>query len=125
MAQRTAIILAALAYLISKHFVCDFPLQSDYQLQKKGIYGHPAGLLHASIHSVGTVPVFMVLNTPPAIATALIAAEWLVHYHCDWIKEQVLTRFQWTPRDRGYWTALGADQMVHYLTYIGIVAIAG
>lgn len=124
MPWQIAILFAALAYLIAKHFVCDFLLQSDYQLEKKGIYGHPGGLTHASIHSLGTLPVFLILNTAPVRAVALVVAEWLIHYHCDWTKEQVLRHYRWTRNDRAYWNVFGLDQMVHYLSYLGIVVMA-
>lgn len=38
-----------------KHFICDFPLQAfPYQYLNKGTYGHPGGLIHATIHYIGT-----------------------------------------------------------------------
>jgi hypothetical protein len=43
-----AALLVVLAMLQVKHVVCDHPLQSRYQLQNKGTYGHPGGILHAA-----------------------------------------------------------------------------
>lgn len=114
------LLFSALAYLIFKHFICDFPLQSAYQLENKGKYGHPGGLVHASIHVIGTLPAFLLLRPSFGLAAGILAGEWLLHYHIDWAKEQALKRFNWTVSNRRYWSALGVDQMLHYLTYLGI-----
>ena len=42
--------LLGLAYLMAKHALADFFLQTKYQWANKGRYGHPGGLLHAAIH---------------------------------------------------------------------------
>jgi hypothetical protein len=52
----------------------------------------------------------------------LVLGEFAVHYHVDWLKEQVTQRNGWTSQDRGFWYALGTDQLVHGLTYVAIVA---
>ena len=41
----------------------------------------------------------------------------------DWLKEQVTHRNGWTTQDRGFWFALGTDQLAHGLTYLALVAI--
>src|SRR5882757_6970816 len=57
MTYQLGVILSAFLYLHLKHFLCDFPLQSGYQLRTKGIYGDFGGILHASIHALATLPV--------------------------------------------------------------------
>jgi hypothetical protein len=47
----------------------------------------------------------------------------VLHYHIDWLKEQVTHRNGWNTQDAGFWYSLGTDQLVHGLTYLGIVAI--
>ena len=42
-----AALLAVLVVLQIKHFICDYPLQTAYQLRNKGTYGHPGGIIHA------------------------------------------------------------------------------
>ena len=56
------------------------------------------------------------------IVGAIALGEFVLHYHIDWLKEQVTRRNGWTAQDRGFWHALGTDQLVHGLTYLGIVA---
>jgi hypothetical protein len=57
------------------------------------------------------------------MAGAIALGEFILHYHIDWLKEQVTHRNGWTARDRGFWYALGTDQLAHGLTYLGIVAV--
>ena len=57
------------------------------------------------------------------LALGIAGAEFLLHYHVDWLKEQVTRRNGWTAQDRGFWFALGTDQLVHGLSYLVIVAV--
>jgi hypothetical protein len=116
--------LSAVAVLMVKHAVADFYLQTPYQFLNKGKYGHPGGFIHAGIHTALTPFVYLVLLPGSlAMAAALALGEFVVHYHVDWLKEQITHRNGWTPQNRGFWYALGTDQLVHGLTYLGIVAL--
>jgi len=116
--------LAAVAVLMFKHAVADFYLQTSYQYLNKGQYGHPGGIIHAGIHAALTPLVYLVLVPGSVLVAGAIAlAEFLLHYHIDWLKEQVTRKNGWTPQDRGFWYALGTDQLVHGLTYLAIVAV--
>ncbi|MGZ8415594.1 MAG: DUF3307 domain-containing protein [Methyloceanibacter sp.] len=115
--------LAAVAVLMFKHAVADFYLQTPYQYLNKGKYGHPGGFIHAGIHTALTPLVYLVLLPGSLlIAVGLALGEFVLHYHIDWLKEQATHRNGWTTSDRGFWFALGTDQLVHGLTYLLIVA---
>ena len=124
MPQIVLIVLFAVAVLMLKHAVADFYLQSAYQYLNKGSYGHPGGLLHSAIH-IALTPIVYLVIAPASLLLALVIAisEFLLHYHIDWLKEQVTHRNGWTAQDRGFWFALGTDQLVHGLTYLAIVAL--
>jgi hypothetical protein len=114
--------LAAMAYLLTKHAVADFFLQSETIYRQKGIYGALGGLLHASTHILLTAPVFFLFpGGSAALAFGLLGAEFLVHYHIDWAKEQIVRHYGWRFADRQYWGALGFDQLLHGLTYVAIL----
>ncbi len=114
--------LLCLAYLLVKHAIADFFLQTKYQWSNKGRYGHPGGILHAIIHIAFSAPILLMLPPPDAMYGAtVLAAEFLVHYHCDWLKEQVVRRNSWTFTDDAFWRAMGVDQLVHGLTYLAMV----
>lgn len=123
MADPAMMLLAGLCYLLAKHVVADFFLQTRYQWSNKGTYGHPGGFLHAAIHAGLSAPVLMIL--PPATATlgaTLLIGEFALHYHIDWLKEQVVRRGGWTTANDQFWMALGVDQFAHHLTYLAMVA---
>lgn len=124
MSEPALIILAAVALLMLKHTVADFYLQTPYQYLNKGKYGHPGGVLHSGIHTALTPLVYLILVPGSLLGAGAIAlAEFLLHYHIDWLKEQVTHRNGWTAQDRGFWLALGTDQLLHGLTYIAIIAV--
>ncbi len=116
--------LAAMTYLLAKHAVADFFLQTQMIYRQKGIYGAPGGLLHAFIHILLTAPVFILFPGGSAgLALALLAGEFLVHYHIDWAKEQIVHHYGWKFADRQYGCALGFDQFLHGLTYVALLWI--
>ena len=116
-------VLAAIAYLEVKHLVCDFFLQTSHQIENKGTYGHPGGLVHAGIHMLGTIPIFFFYPVGLGAAAAVLAAEFIAHYHIDWLKNVIGEHYGWTTRDPAYWWAFGIDQFLHQLTYIVMVAV--
>lgn len=123
MPEGTSALLAVLAWLQIKHYVFDFLLQTAYQMRHKGTYGHAGGLLHAGLHALGTAPVFLILPPPLGTGAAIIAVEFLVHYHTDWVKERIGRRWSLVPSQALHWYVFGADQLVHQLTYLGIAAV--
>ena len=115
-------ILAAVAYLLFKHVIADFFLQTRYQWSNKGRYLHPGGVLHALIHLLLSAPVLLIL--PPSTVNyglTVLVAEFLVHYHCDWLKETMVKSAGWTHLDNAFWRAMGVDQFVHGMTYVAMV----
>ena len=106
-----------------KHFVCDFVLQTAYQYRNKGVYGHPGGLLHAGLHTCGSLPAVLALQAFGGLAASILAAEFFVHYHVDWSKEQINKRYALSFNDNFYWSVFGADQLLHQLTYVVILAV--
>ena len=116
-------VVAVLIVLQIKHFVCDFPLQTLKMVQSKGTYLHPAGMLHSAIHAVATTSAFFVVTPTLPLGLAIVVGEFLFHYHIDWGKEQINQRMGYTAAKTAFWWALGADQLVHHLTYIGIAVI--
>jgi Protein of unknown function (DUF3307) len=118
-------VLAAIAYLMLKHAIADFFVQTESQRREKGIYGATGGLSHSLTHILLTAPVFAIL--PPletGMIAALLSAEFVLHYHIDWTKEQVVRRNGWTSKDTPFWWAIGLDQLLHGLTYVALLALA-
>ena len=116
-------LLGVFTILQIKHFIFDYPLQTNYQLKNKGTYFHPGGILHSGLHALGTTATFLVITPPLWIGLGTVAGEFLLHYHIDWGKDQILRRMRKTSADRAFWWAIGFDQLLHHLTYVAIAAI--
>ena len=124
MSDLTCAILLGFVVLSVKHTIGDFFLQTSYQYLNKGIYGHRGGLIHSGLHALLTIPVFLVLPPSSALlAIAIIAGEFVVHYHLDWSKEQMIKRYKLTQTDPWFWHLFGLDQLGHMMTYVAIIAI--
>jgi hypothetical protein len=116
----TSAAIALLALLLVKHFVCDFVLQTKWQVHQKGIYGALGGIVHSAIHIAGTLVVLVAVMTPVSLIVPVLVAEYVIHYHIDWGKEQVVRALDWREGAR-FWNAIGFDQLLHGLTYLAIV----
>ena len=113
-------IVILLALFVVKHFIADFVLQFNFMLKDKGTYGAPGGRDHAGVHGIGTFLV-LVLFTNPYTAILLGMLDSVIHYHIDWAKTNLSRGL--TSQDRMFWVWFGADQGLHYLTYILIIGI--
>jgi hypothetical protein len=114
----TIVILLALFGI--KHFIADFVLQFDYMVGQKGIYGAPGGVDHAGIHGGLTALVLMLFVSMP-VALVLGLLDMALHYHIDWSKMNLSRGLSMS--DRKFWLLFGADQGLHYLTYILIIGL--
>ena len=124
MTALTSSILLAFIVLSVKHTFADYIFQTSYQFCNKGIYGHPGGLLHSALHVTLTLPVFLLL--PPSslmLALVIMAGEFVIHYHMDWGKEQLVNRYELKQNTPQFWYLFGFDQLVHSVTYVGIIAL--
>lgn len=115
-------LLILILLLFSKHFLVDFPLQTKFQYSNKGTYGHPGGILHASLHGLGTF--ICIYWYAPIAAIYLALADMFVHYHIDWAKMKLNSKLGWSPTTHGqFWWLLGLDQYLHAVTYVAFVAL--
>jgi hypothetical protein len=106
-----------------KHLLCDFVLQTKFQVANKGFYGHFGGILHAGCHALFTIPVLLILTRSIPVIASVIVCEFVVHYHVDWFKARTEMLRNWVVTDDIYWMAFGVDQFLHQTTYIVIVAL--
>ena len=117
------VMLWSLLAFEAKHFLCDFVLQTEWQVRTKGIYGHPGGAVHAGLHAILSIPAILVWAPSAALMGVLILGEFLIHYHMDWSKEHIGRRKGLRVDMGAYWTLFGLDQFVHQLTYVAFLAI--
>ena len=114
--------LILIALLFTKHFIVDFPLQNAFQWMNKGKYGHMGGIVHAGLHASTTLICFAWYA--PLAAYYLALLDGLIHYHIDWAKMNINSKYGWkADTHEEFWWLLGLDQFLHALTYIGLVAM--
>jgi hypothetical protein len=123
MSPTSTLLLASLALFEVKHFLCDFVLQTAYLYRNKGIYGHPAGFIHAGLHAVGSLPAIILIGGEPGLITVIVIGELLIHYHVDWSKLYIDKHFRLRIDRSAYWVVFGLDQLLHQATYIAILAL--
>ena len=100
-----------------KHFICDYPLQTQYMLGKMQATGWIEPLAtHAAVHSLATYIITMYF-VGPFTAILLALADFIVHFTVDRIKASPKLGGRWNPTQPYFWWALGADQMSHHLTH--------
>jgi hypothetical protein len=122
--KAVAMILVSMLIFQIKHFLCDFALQSSNQIRNKGVYLHPAGLTHAGLHALGSVPAMLVLTRSPLPVIVLPLLEFAFHYHTDWGKVRLDSHLRLNDTNTLYWIIFGGDQLIHQLTYIAMIAAA-
>ena len=123
MSEQAVLLLWTLLAFQIKHFLGDFVLQTKFQVENKGFYGRLGGVTHAGTHALLSVPVLLILTRAPVLIIGVAAAEFLVHYHIDWVKARTDRVMGWSDHTSVYWVAFGVDQLLHQLTYLAIVAL--
>jgi hypothetical protein len=112
------------AALQAKHFFCDGPLQTHAMVISKSVYGQTMGVLHSFLHGLGTLVVLFAFQFSLSVALGLAFADFVIHYHVDFCKENIVKRAGWTTQNSKFWWALSADQMLHQFTYLGVACAA-
>jgi hypothetical protein len=118
----TTILLTLLAFQV-KHVICDFVIQTRFQVDNKGYYGRSGGLIHAGWHILFSIPVLLIMTRSPGLIGLTLLLEFLIHYHTDWLKARTQRERGWTQNDSIYWVAFGADQFIHQVSYLAMVVL--
>lgn len=114
-------IIILLTLFVVKHFIIDFVLQTQDEIEYKGTYLDWRGVKHSVKHGIGTLFVLLFIGASFEFSWIYCTADFLIHYHIDWAKMNMSKKL--TPADHQFWVWLGFDQTLHYLTYIVFVAI--
>ena len=119
--MQTTTIIAMLLCFQAKHFVADYLLQPGWMLRGKGDMRLAGGYVHAGLHALGSLPALLVAGLGSDEIAALAVAEFAIHYGIDFTKAGLSRRSRAGPDSRAYWALHGADQLVHQLTYVGLL----
>ena len=122
--QMMLVTIAMLVLFQVKHFVADYLVQPGWMLRGKGDMRQPGGYAHAGVHAIGSLPALLVAAPGTSEVAALVAVEFAVHYTIDFSKASLSSRSLAGPDTQAYWTLHGADQLMHQMTYAGLILAA-
>lgn len=117
-------IFILLALLFVKHWYIDFVNQTSEEVAGKGIYGNAHGVMHSIKHGVATAAIFGLFTMDFKFSVIIGIIDFALHYHIDWAKININKRWNYTVETPQFWAWLGADQLAHSLTYLGLVWLA-
>ena len=113
-----------LTLLVIKHFIWDFGYQPPYMWQNKGTLWHMGGIVHSGIHAITTFVILSFFMVYPLGALILAVGEFIIHYFTDYTKMNINRKMGWGATTHNeFWILTGLDQLIHYLTYIAILAV--
>lgn len=114
------LILICMFLLITKHLICDFYLQTEEMVKRKGTLFDIIGFSHSAIQGAGTFIciIWFVNSFNEAIFLSIV--DMILHYIIDFIKMNFGCP---DIRTRKFWNHIGLDQYLHYVTYIGVLYI--
>lgn len=113
-------VLILICLLQVKHMFADYFLQTPKMLCGRSAYFHMGRAQHAGIHALGSAIALLIVGSHVWVLFALIAVEWVLHFHIDWGKARYSAVKGHGPNEAGYWRANGFDQALHQLTYVGM-----
>lgn len=104
-----------------KHYIADYPLQSEYMLKKaqKRNWALPL-TLHSIVHGMLTLVIIMYVNPSMWYLSIVDAA---LHFIMDRVKGDPSIMNRYKVSEKPYWLCLGLDQMFHHVTGIAITYI--
>ncbi len=118
------VLFALLIGLELKHSLADYFIQPGWMVAGKGDIFHPGGYAHAGLHAGLSLLVLVAAGTPVALAAALCAAEFVLHYGLDYAKAHYAAGVDMQHRPRRFWALHGIDQLTHQLTYVAMIFVA-
>lgn len=114
-----------------KHWLCDYPLQTPFMLQKFQRTNWIVPLAcHAWTHALFTMTILSVflLETQPLFEyTTLVlwigVLDFTIHFVVDRVKAHPDLGGRYKMDDKKFWWSLGCDQMLHHFTHYLIIFI--
>jgi len=98
-----------------KHFIIDYPLQTQQMIASKGIFADGPGVVHSLLHAAGSL-LLLLFFTSITLAVLLALLDFVLHYLIDFSKKRL--NYRKTPQHKDFWTITGADQLAHQLCYL-------
>ena len=119
-------ILILLVIFQIKHFICDYPLQTQYMLGKMQAIGWIKPLAaHSAVHAWFTFLILLLVRPSNIFLYLLLPiADFILHFCVDRLKASPSLGGKFKPEQPYFWWALGVDQMAHHIiNYVFIYII--
>jgi hypothetical protein len=120
------IMLLFLVSLQLKHLLADFYAQTPYMYKNKGHLDRFGGWLHGLVHFFYLLIMIWMMFPPQAfrenlnIILFVCFIDLISHVLIDYLKVSICEKMEWEPlTSEKYWYALGVDQFLHQMFYIG------
>lgn len=120
-----------------KHYLADYPLQTEYMLGKFKLDGWFLPLAaHCGVHAFFTMFIALACHVPYDIVFGLGLIDFIFHFSMDRIKAdpEALGKYEALTKEtfptatdeqkksnKFFWFSLGFDQMIHHLTHYLII----
>ena len=107
-----------------KHFLCDYPLQTQYMLKKGADRGWINPLvLHCVVHGLGTLFILVIISVFHPITVSVFVNLVLLDFTSHFVIDRIKATYKSSVDKPSFWYALGLDQMCHHLIHILILYI--
>lgn len=119
--------LTLIALLLAKHWLADFPWQSQWMVVNKGNPRSSALFVHAAVHVACSAVVLLAASVPACASQValVLLMEFCAHTVIDFVKAHKRLGGRWRIDQPRFWTILGLDQLAHHLTYVMMVWLLG
>lgn len=120
--EQAILIFQLLVIFQIKHFLADFPLQTEYMLGKFNAKDWELPLFtHAAVHALMTFGIVMYFLGNVEIAAGMMMLDLITHFTIDRVKASPYMFGKYKPDEKIFWLALGADQFLHHITHYIII----
>lgn len=100
-----------------KHYLFDFPFQTQEMIAEKGTFLAPWGIVHSLNHGGWSAFIAMCFIGWPGLLVGLL--DFVIHYSVDYVK----VRFGTKTQNKAFWNEFGLDQAIHQMTYVLLAVI--
>jgi hypothetical protein len=122
--EQAILIFQLLIVFQIKHFLADYPLQTEYMLGKFKAKDWEMPLFsHAAVHALMTFGIVSYYLNDLRIAIFMGLFDLVVHFTVDRVKASPYLFGKYKPTEKMFWNALGADQFMHHITHYIVIFV--
>ena len=122
--EQAILIFQLLIVFQIKHFLADYPLQTEYMLGKFKAKDWELPLFsHAAVHGLMTFGIVAQFLGDLRIALFMGLFDLVVHFVVDRVKASPFMFGKYKPHEKAFWLAVGGDQFMHHITHYIVIFV--